>query len=103
MAAKLGYTVIGLLGYDCSLRLGVHWHGEHAKGLHNPRHSDLHHWRKEFHSLRRSLRDVRIVNCSRETELFEFEMMELEEFLGVYNAPFSGGATSANTQKPLHD
>ncbi|KAA5936461.1 hypothetical protein F3I48_17995, partial [Pantoea sp. M_3] len=36
LAAHLGAERIILLGYDCSLANGTHWHGEHPDGLKNP-------------------------------------------------------------------
>lgn len=36
LAAHFGAERIILLGYDCSLENGTHWHGNHPDGLKNP-------------------------------------------------------------------
>ena len=80
-----GFKRIGLLGYDCSLKNGLHWHGPHAKRfLKNPTAEKVAKWRKQFAKLaEKAKRDnITILNCSRHTELECFERVPLELALG---------------------
>ena len=78
LAAHLGATRIILLGYDCSLAAGIHWHGEHPAGLKNPDAVSVARWREEFARVADTLINIDIINCSRNTSLtcFRREMLE---------------------------
>lgn len=69
LAAHLGATRILLLGYDCSLENGRHWHGDHPAKMHNPAPDEVTRWHSDFSLLVKLLPDVEIVNCSRHTAL----------------------------------
>lgn len=77
-AASLGAKHILLLGYDCSLQQGTHWHGE-FKALRNPDELSIRRWHRHFELLAREMKlsDVRVVNCSRHTELRCFPQQTL--------------------------
>lgn len=78
-AADCGARKIILVGYDCSLRHGTHWHGDHDKaGLRNPTHISLDKWQGEFLRARTRWPEVEIVNCSRYTELKCYPSKNLE-------------------------
>lgn len=78
LAAEMGFKRVLLLGYDCSLERGTHWHGDHTQTK-NPTPALVSGWRNHFASVSRDL-DIEIINCSRYTEL-EFERATLEDAL----------------------
>lgn len=80
LAATSGAKRIIMLGYDCQKTDGkAHWHGDHPKQLGNA--GMIARWPAKFAELRRDLRSVEIVNCSRATALDMFERMDLEDAL----------------------
>jgi hypothetical protein len=81
-----GFKNIALLGYDCSLKNGIHWHGAHTEGtLSNPDEAKVRKWHDQFKRVSDMAKKqgVSIINCSRYTELTCFEKMTLEEALKV--------------------
>lgn len=78
LAIKLGYQRIVLLGFDCSLKNGIHHHSDHEKTA-NPDDSKVKKWHQHFSSIDR--KGAQIINCSRYTELTCFERVELEQVL----------------------
>ncbi len=81
LAAHLGAERVFLLGYDCTLTNGVHWHGEHPAGLKNPDGESIRRWQDEFQRLVNGLHSVSIINCSRQTSLTCFPRAAPEEVL----------------------
>lgn len=80
-AASLGAQNIILLGYDCSIVNGLHWHGAHAE-LDNPTAACVERWRGEFSQLNSLLsRNVAVTNCSRQTSLTCFTRASLEDVI----------------------
>ncbi|EPK3323114.1 hypothetical protein JAG44_000770 [Citrobacter koseri] len=77
LAIHLGATTVLLVGYDCSIRRGVHWHGRHAQ-LANPDSFSVNSWQGEFERLKAWAHGVEIINCSRSTRLRCFPKMKLE-------------------------
>jgi len=80
-AASLGAKVIYLLGYDCSITEGVHFHGRHPGGMRNPSYASIAEWQKEFAGVRDELAHIEIYNCSRRTELACFPLKSLEKVI----------------------
>lgn len=78
LAIDLGATRVLLLGYDCSVAAGTHWHGDHAKTK-NPDPSRCAVWLNQFARL--DMRGTQVINCSRETALTCFPRMRLEDAL----------------------
>lgn len=79
LAARLGATAVILLGHDCSIAGGLHWHGAH-EGTENPAQSDLISWRRQYRAVADLLRgSVSVMNCSRYTELDCFPTVGLDE------------------------
>lgn len=79
-----GFKTIGLLGYDCSLKNGIHWHGLHeSKFLKNPSEVKVHRWHQQFARAaeKASAAGSKVLNCSRYTELQCFEKVSLEDVL----------------------
>lgn len=89
-AAILAYCCSGdferiiMLGYDCSLAKGKHWHGDHPKGLGNC--GSIHRWPKQFQNVRDYYPKANIVNASRQTALTMFTRVNLEDVLGIQQA-----------------
>lgn len=78
LAIEFGASKIILLGYDCSVKSGIHWHGNHTKTK-NPDAAKCHLWKAQFARLNRRGREI--INCSRETALQCFPLKKLEEIL----------------------
>ncbi len=77
-----GFKSIAILGYDCSLKNGVHWHGEHKEPtLRNPNESKVKKWHDQFKRVSDNAKKqgVAIYNCSRYTELKCFNLLPLEQ------------------------
>lgn len=80
-AASLGVEKIILLGFDCSLQSGVHWHGKHLQ-TGNPGENCIRLWHYHFQMVSKHLNNkVEIINCSRNTELTCFKRMFLQDVL----------------------
>lgn len=80
LAIALGFDRILLLGYDCTVERGTHWHGDHASGK-NPDAARCRQWQDQFHGIRAN--GAQILNCSRETALMAFPRMSLEAALAL--------------------
>ncbi len=80
-AESLGAKTIYLLGYDCSVKEGVHFHGRHGGRLRNPTDVSVAKWQKEFADVHAQLAHVEIFNCSRRTELTCFPLKSLEKVI----------------------
>lgn len=75
-----GAQRIILLGYDCQYKGGKrHWHGDHPKGLGNAGKVDK--WGAQFQKMADSVRDIEVVNATRETALTCFPKVTLEDAL----------------------
>ncbi|MNR09644.1 hypothetical protein D3C85_1258550 [compost metagenome] len=83
LAISFGAARILLLGYDCSVRHGIHWHGAHRKTK-NPDSRRCVEWLSHFGRLARH--GAEVINCSRETELTCFPRMSFEEALCLSRA-----------------
>lgn len=46
LALQFGARRIILVGYDMRVDRGVHWHGEHPKGMNNPAAANVTRWRQ---------------------------------------------------------
>jgi hypothetical protein len=69
-----------MLGFDCSVKNGIHHHGKH-KNLKNPDAGKCRIWMDQFALLRKLYKHAKIINCSRYTELKVFPRMSLEFML----------------------
>lgn len=77
LAVSRGARRVLLLGYDCSLRAGTHWHGNH-ENIRNPTTDSVKRWREEFARLQQWAVGIEIINCSRETALKIFPRSTIE-------------------------
>ena len=78
LAAHLGGTRVILLGYDCTLANGHHWHGRHPATMHNPVPREVGRWHTDFSSLVSELQGVEIINATRHTALTCFPRTTIE-------------------------
>lgn len=77
-------SLILLLGFDCSIENGYHWHGKHVK-LSNPTKDICKRWETQFNNLA-SRHDIsKVINCSRFTALTCFKKMKLEVVLNGFS------------------
>lgn len=79
-AISQGARRILLLGYDCDVSRGTHWHGDH-RITGNPDARKVSGWKKHFGALAvlAKVQRVEIINCSRETALTCFPRMDLAD------------------------
>lgn len=82
LALHLGAHRVLLLGYDCSIRHGTHWHGNHQL-LANPDKFSVARWHDEFSRLHVIAGGAEIINCSRYTRLTCFPRQPLEAALSL--------------------
>lgn len=77
--------VILLLGFDCSVTHGTHCHGDHTK-TRNPDADAARRWQIHFDRLEHVARraGVKVINCSRQSELRQFKRMSLHQALRQY-------------------
>lgn len=82
LAIHLGAGRVVLLGFDCSLKNGVHWHGPHERTS-NPDDRAVEEWVGQFELVAQLAQEkgVRVINCSRETALECFERLPLEDVI----------------------
>lgn len=87
LAMEWGAGRVLLLGYDCSIEFGAHWHGDHIRTA-NPNEDALRVWRGDFQAVAKDAerRDVQVINCSRHTELPCFEKRDLLDELELIAA-----------------
>lgn len=75
-----GADKVLMIGFDCSVKNGIHHHGKHDSN-HNPTETKCILWKRQFEVLRQTYKDADIVNCSRYTELDMFPKVPLQEAL----------------------
>src|SRR5690606_11634692 len=80
-----GARRIILLGFDCSVDYGLHWHGPHQKTK-NPDRMKVRRWHAYFQQVAAiaKIRRCTVVNCSRETALQCFPIGNLENEIGEH-------------------
>ncbi len=78
LAISFGAARVILLGYDCSLTNGIHWHGPHEQTT-NPSARCCSKWLDQFARL--ETHGAEVINCSRHTALTCFPRMPLEQAL----------------------
>lgn len=78
LAVDRGAKRVILIGYDCSVVNGLHFHGPHEKTP-NPDPAKCRKWNTQFSNM--DFGDCEIINCSRYTELSCFKKQNLEDVL----------------------
>ena len=84
LAVQFGARRIVLVGFDMRVDRGAHWHGNHAKGLNNPREHNMMKWRKVLNGAAGTLADlgVTVINASPVSTLTAFPFASLQEVMG---------------------
>lgn len=77
LALELGAEGVLLLGYDCTVAYGSHWHGDH-KDTKNPDDAICRKWLRQHAGLAQR---EKVVNCSRSTVLEAYRLGLLEKEL----------------------
>lgn len=77
-----GAQKIILLGFDCSVKNGLHFNGPHMQ-LNNPTEKRCHVWLMRFGMLADEYRKkgIQVINCSRESAITVFPRLSLQEAL----------------------
>jgi hypothetical protein len=88
LALHFGVRRIILLGFDMTVAQGLHWHGDHPRGLTNPDESVAQKWRRNFETTIPSLQKagVDVINCSRATALTCYPRADLDTVLCAQSA-----------------
>lgn len=80
LAIHFGAKRIILLGYDASVKDGVHWHGKHEKTK-NPDEARCIKWQRQFMKL--ELKGAEVINCTPGSALECFPKMTLSEAISL--------------------
>lgn len=81
LAAQFGANRIVLVGYDMTIENGIHWHGEHPRGLSNPREFNMQRWRRimdEAYPVLSGL-GIEVLNASEVSKLNAFPKVRLSD------------------------
>ena len=83
LAVQSGARRIILVGYDLNLEGGVHWHGAHARVLHDPSAINLRRWARILDQQAPLLAElgVEVLNASPTSALQAFRKVDFEEAL----------------------
>ncbi len=83
LAFQFKVAKIILVGFDMHLNGGIHWHGDHPGGMHNPIPGNVTRWCRAVDGAAEPARrhGIKIINCSMESALQNYEKMPLERAL----------------------
>jgi hypothetical protein len=83
LALQFGVLGVMLIGVDCSLDHGMHWHGRHQMPLSNPMEINVKRWRLAFDGAAARVKalGVDVVNCSTISKLTQYPKMTIAEAL----------------------
>jgi len=83
LAAQFGATGIMLIGIDCNLENGAHWHGRHPYHMNNPAPTNVARWCAAWDGVAGKLRamGIDVVNCSPSSALKNYSKMSIGEAL----------------------
>lgn len=70
-----------LVGFDMTIKHGIHWHGSHQKGMNNPREGNIKRWIRAMDATAEivAAMNIRVINTSMVSMLSGFEKMPLSE------------------------
>lgn len=80
LAVRKGAEGVVMLGFDASVKLGIHFHGAHQKTP-NPNPERASRWLPQFNTICKAYPHANIVNCSRYTAIKSIPVMTLEDYL----------------------
>jgi hypothetical protein len=83
LAVQFGATGIMLIGIDCNLVNGAHWHGRHPYMMNNPMESNVKRWRRAFDGAAAKLMSIGVdmVNCSATSALANYPKLTIPQAL----------------------
>jgi hypothetical protein len=83
LAVQFGATAVMLIGFDCSIEFGAHWHGRHPSPLTNPCESNIKRWKKAIDGAAPLLNTlgIDVINCSQQSALACYPKMSIEDGL----------------------
>lgn len=83
LAVQFGGTGIMLIGVDCDIEHGSHWHGRHPVPLNNPAQTNVTRWRQAFEGSAKPLAKlgIDVVNCSLVSKLTCWPKITIEQAL----------------------
>lgn len=83
LAVQFGAAKIILVGYDMTLKHGLHWHERHPEGMHNPSDGNVARWRRVTDEAAVFLKELRVtvINASPISALVAYPKMTLREAL----------------------
>ncbi|MCW7438040.1 hypothetical protein OHD52_26890 [Escherichia coli] len=85
LAAESGAEVVVLVGYDCSLQNGLHWHGAHPQALRNPTQVSISKWQQQPGYPQKHA-DLHILNASRSSAIQCFPRINLEAVIALLSS-----------------
>jgi hypothetical protein len=79
LAVQFGAIRILLIGIDCHLQNGAHWHGRHPYKMNNPAESNVKRWRKAFDGAAGKLQSlgIDVINCSAQSALCNYPKLTI--------------------------
>lgn len=85
LAVQFGCSKIILVGFDMTISGGVHWHGPHPKGMHNPTPGIAERWRRAVDNAWHAIQPTGtvVINCSLVSALRNYPKMTFEEALAL--------------------
>lgn len=91
LAVGFGAKKIILVGYDCRVSDGVHWHGRHPQ-LSNPSEVVAKRWATRLDNQAEMLRHlgVQVINCSKDSAITKFPKRRFEEAISCLRADSTG-------------
>lgn len=82
LASVFAPKEIVLLGYDCDISEGSHFHGDHIGKLTNPDLETVAKWMEDYYLVKKYLPDsIAVINCTRRTKITCFERLSIEDLL----------------------
>lgn len=83
LAIQFGATGVMLVGIDCSLDYGGHWHKNHPMPMSNPAATNVQRWQQAFEGAAPQIAalGVDVVNCSPISKLTSYPKMTIAEAL----------------------
>ncbi|WXP55055.1 hypothetical protein WHU11_26485 (plasmid) [Escherichia coli] len=86
LAAESGAEVVVLVGYDCSLQNGLHWHGAHPQALTESNAGVYFKMATAVPDTRKKHADLHILNASRSSAIQCFPRINLEAVIALLSS-----------------
>lgn len=85
LAVQFGVSRIILVGFDCRIDKGRHWHADHPISLNNPTVKTVARWRRVLDDAAPTFRalDIEVLNASPVSALAAYPKVTLEQAFGL--------------------